>query len=122
MSTILYADDEAAIQRAIRSLLARKGHTVLVAGSIEEARNLLERNDVDGAFIDIRLGAESGFDLFEWIDMQRPDLVSRVAFVTGEVMFDPETQRAVDLYERPVLTKPFDMTELERLLTAWSAP
>ena len=121
MSTILYADDEAAIQRAIRSLLARKGHAVLVAGSIEEARNLLERNDVDGVFIDIRLGAESGFDLFEWIDMQRPDLVSRVAFVTGEVMFDPETQRAVDLYERPVLTKPFDMTELERLLAAWSA-
>ena len=121
MSTILYVDDEPAIQRAIRSLLARKGHTVLSAASVEEARSLLGSNDADGVFIDIRLGAESGFDLFEWIDMQRPELTSRVAFVTGEVMFDPETQRAVELYDRPVLTKPFDMTELERLLAEWAA-
>ncbi|HVX38105.1 MAG TPA: response regulator [Gemmatimonadaceae bacterium] len=121
MSTILYVDDEAAIQRAIRSLLSRKGHTVLTAGSIAEARGVLAANAVDGALIDLWLGPESGFDLLEWIDMHQPHLLTRVAVVTGEVIFEPETQRMLDLYQRPVLSKPFDMTELERLIAGWSA-
>lgn len=120
MSTILYADDEVPIQRAIRSLLGRRGHTVLTAGTLDEARDLLAANEVDGAFIDIWLGAESGFDLFEWIDMHRPELVAHVAFVTGEIALQPETQRAVDVYERPVIAKPFNMSELESLIAEWT--
>lgn len=120
MSTILYVDDESAIQRAIRSLLSRKGHSVLTAGSVDEARHLLGDHRPDALFIDIWLGAESGFDLFEWMDMHRPELTPHVAFVTGDVSLEPETQRAVDLYARPVITKPFNMSELEQLIAEWS--
>ncbi len=121
MSTILYADDELAIQRAIKSLLGRKGHTVLTASSVDEACALLATNHVDGALIDIRLGADSGFDLYEWIDMHRPELRDHVAFVTGDLALEPEAQRTVDVYGRPVLTKPFDFSELERLVREWPA-
>jgi len=82
VSTVLYVDDEEAIRRALTSWLTRRGHTVLTAGSSQEALSILtSRDDIDAMFIDIWLGHESGFDLFEWVDMNRPKLVERTAFV-----------------------------------------
>jgi DNA-binding NtrC family response regulator len=122
VATVLYVDDEDAIRRALRSWLMRRGHTVFTAGSADEARAILESHSVDGVFIDIWLGDESGFDLFEWIDMHRPHVAENAVFVTGDIIRDPEVEASLQALERPVLTKPFELTELERMVGEWKAP
>lgn len=119
MATVLYVDDEDPIRRGLRSWLVRRGHTVFTAGSGDEARAVLTSHDVDGVFIDIWLGDESGFDLFEWIDMHRPKVAENAVFVTGDIIPAPEVQRTLDALERPVLTKPFELGELERIVLGW---
>jgi CheY-like chemotaxis protein len=122
VSTVLYVDDEEAIRRALTSWLTRRGHTVLTAGSSQEALSILtSRDDIDAMFIDIWLGHESGFDLFEWVDMNRPKLVERTAFVTGAIVRDSDVDRSLAAFARPVLTKPFELTELEHMIVAWSS-
>ena len=119
MATVLYVDDERAIGRALRSWLTRRGHTVYTAASIDEEKKALESSAVDGAFIDIWLGSESGFDLFEWIDMNFPQVAANVVFVTGDIIPDRAVQQSLDSYARPVLVKPFELSELEGIVRGW---
>jgi DNA-binding NtrC family response regulator len=121
LATVLYVDDEDPIRRAMRSWLTRRGHVVFTAGSIDEARAVLESNVIDGVFIDIWLGQESGFDLFEWIDMHHHRVGENAVFVTGDILRDPEVDRTLVALERPVLTKPFELAELERMIRGWTA-
>ena len=121
MAAVLYVDDEEAIRRALRSWLTRRGHVVYTAGSSAEAREVLTSHDVDGAFIDIWLGKESGFDLFEWIDVHKPQVAEHVVFVTGDIIRDGDVEQALLALERPVLAKPFELGELERIVVSWGA-
>jgi DNA-binding response OmpR family regulator len=120
--TVLYVDDEAPIRRALTAWLSRHGYSVFAAGSRAEAIGVLDAHDVDALFIDIWLGTESGFDLFEWVDMHRPRLAEHTAFVTGAIVVEPEVERVLNAFARPVLIKPFELTELEQMITAWSTP
>jgi response regulator of citrate/malate metabolism len=94
---------------------------VYTAGTSDEARAILTAHEVDGAFIDIWLGSESGFDLFEWIDMHKPRVAEHVVFVTGDIIRDKEVEQSLIALERPVLAKPFELGELERIVTGWSS-
>ena len=121
LAAVLYVDDEDAIRRALQSWLTRRGHVVYTAGTSDEARAILTAHEVDGAFIDIWLGSESGFDLFEWIDMHKPRVAEHVVFVTGDIIRDKEVEQSLIALERPVLAKPFELGELERIVTGWSS-
>jgi CheY-like chemotaxis protein len=122
VSTVLYVDDEDAIRRALTSWLTRRGHSVFTAGSGDEAISILKSNEnIEVMFIDIWLGHESGFDLFEWVDMNRPTLVDHTAFVTGAIVRDSDVERSLAAFARPILTKPFELAELEHMIVSWSA-
>jgi DNA-binding response OmpR family regulator len=121
LATVLYVDDERAIGRALHSWLTRRGHTVFTAGSLDEAKKILETSQVDGAFIDLWLGGESGFELFEWLDKNQPRVGANVVFVTGDVIPDRPVQQTLDAYGRPVLVKPFELSELESIVRGWEA-
>ena len=118
---MLYVDDEDAIRRALTSWLTRRGHTVYTAGSSDAALSILKAHQVDAMFIDIWLGSESGFDLFEWVDMNQPELGQRTAFVTGAIVRDAEVERSLAAFARPTLIKPFELTELEHLVVGWTS-
>ncbi|HEV8499446.1 MAG TPA: response regulator [Gemmatimonadaceae bacterium] len=120
MAAVLYVDDEEAIRRALQSWLTRRGHVVYTAATSDEAREILTSHEVDGAFIDIWLGDESGFDLFEWIDMHKPRVAEHVVFVTGDIIREGEVEKSLIALERPVLAKPFELGELERIVASWS--
>ena len=121
MATVLYVDDERAISRALSSWLTRRGHHVLTASSIAEAKTALESNAVDGAFVDVRLGTENGLELFEWMAQNQPSVAENTAFVTGDIIPDPKLQQLVDQYARRVLVKPFELSELEGIVKGWRA-
>lgn len=117
MATVLYVDDEEAIRRAVRSWLTRKGHVVHEAESAAAARSVVAAHpDIQGVFIDLRLGTESGVELFEWLEQHHPGLASRAAFVTGGFDDTPPPSRAG---RHPVISKPFEMRALEEQAAAW---
>ncbi len=112
MTTLLYVDDEESIGRVVARYFSRRGDNVLLARSIAEAQAILERCDPAAVFIDVWLGAESGFELMSWIDDHRPHLANRVTFVTGELVDHSLADRAWTTLGRPVLQKPFALTSL----------
>ena len=120
MATVLYVDDEAAIRRAVVTWLTRRGHTVYEAASIGVARRLLESQCIDGVFVDLWLGEESGLELQDWIDEHRPQLSSNIVFVTGDLRAGEDTQRALGALGRPVLAKPFDLNALDEFVRRWA--
>ena len=121
MATVLYVDDEEAIRRAVVTWLTRRGHTVYAAQTIMAARELLTSKPIDGAFIDLWLGEESGLELQAWIDENRPELSTHIVFVTGDIAADGSPSQATNTLGRPVLGKPFDLHQLEDFVRGWSA-
>jgi DNA-binding NtrC family response regulator len=122
MATVLYVDDEAGIRRAVVAWLTRRGHTVHVAATLGDARELLQSQSIDGAFVDLWLGAESGLDLQDWIDEHRPELSPNVVFVTGDPGADTAGRGPLVDLGHPVLAKPFDLQQLDQFVAGWSNP
>lgn|SRR5690349_5195584 len=120
MATVLYVDDEEAIRRAVVTWLTRRGHTVFAAPSVAAARDLLAAQAIDGAFIDLWLGDESGLELQAWIDENRPELSTRIVFVTGDIAADESPGRSANTLGRPVLGKPFDLRQLDEWVRRWA--
>lgn len=114
MPSLLYVDDEETIGRAVARWFERRGHTVHVARSVDEAKRVLLHESPDAIFIDVWLGTESGFELMSWIEDVRGHLADRVTFVTGELA-DSITggNRLWQTLGRPVLQKPFELSQLE---------
>jgi DNA-binding NtrC family response regulator len=121
MATVLYVDDEDAIRRAVVSWLTRRGHTVHAVGTIAGARDLLQSQSIDGAFVDLWLGHESGLELQDWIDENRPELSSKVVFVTGDLGAVDAIDPALGALGKPILAKPFDLQRLDEFVRVWTA-
>lgn len=121
MARILYVDDERAIGRAVHAWLSRQGVEVSQAHSVRGARSCLARHRYDGAFIDVWLGDGTGFELYDEIRAQHPELAARVAFVTGDTVPRAEIAKRMQAIGCPVLTKPFDLSELETWVEVWRA-
>ena len=120
MATVLYVDDEAAIRRLVRRWFERRGVTVITAESAEEARRLFLEHDVAGAFIDVWLGAETGFDLYAWIATHRPQLRERVVFITGDIAPGIAHGTELQALGRAVIAKPFELEDLDVYVMQWT--
>jgi DNA-binding response OmpR family regulator len=114
MPSVLYVDDEETIGRAVARWFERRGHVVHIARSLDEAKRVLLHHTPDAIFVDVWLGTESGFELMSWIEDVRAQLADRVTFVTGELADSMERgDRVWQTLGRPVLQKPFDLSQLE---------
>jgi len=119
MPIVLYVDDQPAMARAVERWLRRRGTRVRAARTIAEAKQRFEGDAYDGVFIDLWLNDGSGFELYDWIVEHRPDLADRVAFVTADFIQHGLATARMRLVDRPVLVKPFDLTELDRCVEGW---
>ena len=119
MANVLYVDDEEAIAGAVRKWLTRKGHVVYTARDIESARTILSEHHVDGLFIDLWLGTDSGVVLHEWLRENAPPLAHRTVFVTGDSTSSEQLARVVREEGVQVVAKPFDLKDLERIVATW---
>lgn len=120
MARVLYVDDEEPLRRALRAWLIKRGHIVFTASTIAEARAVLEAERVDGVILDVWLGKERGVDVFDWILEHRRELVANVVFVSGGNVADAGLERALAMTRQGVVTKPFDLAELERIVQRWT--
>jgi len=119
MPSILYVDDETPLRRAVQAWLGHRGVSVVTARSVEDAIAVLAAEPVDGAFVDLWLVDGSGFELYAHIGEHYPALAPNVAFITGDIVPAETTATQLAMFGRPVLFKPFDLSELDRYVRRW---
>ena len=105
MSRILTVDDEPAILRLLRAVLARDGHEAVAAGNAREALALLA--GVEAVVLDLGLPDRDGLELIPV--MRQAGVPVIVLSARGEV---GEKVAALDLGASDYVTKPFDGDEL----------
>jgi PAS domain S-box-containing protein len=102
----LVIDDEPEIADMLAELLRRQGYQVSTAESGREGRAQLEAGRFDIVLSDLRMPDMDGPALFEWMARDRPDLTSRLGFVTGDTL-GPAASTFLARAGRPYLEKPF---------------
>jgi DNA-binding NtrC family response regulator len=95
---------------------------VHAAATLADARELLTSQPIDGLFIDLWLGDESGLELLAWVDEHRPELSSNIVFVTGDIAAEASPNHSAQPLGRPVLGKPFDLRQLDDFVKGWMPP
>ena len=101
---VLVIDDEKNIRTTLQVCLQGIGCTVTTAATGEMALSVLERELVDIAFLDLKLGEESGMDLLPRLLAAQPEL--SILIITAYATFDT----AVEAIRRGAvnyLPKPF---------------
>ena len=112
---VLVVDDEDILVRAYGRILERD-HDVTALTSAPEALRRLEAGESwDAILFDLQMPDVDGVELFEKIELSRPELVSRVAFITGGA-FTPRALSFLQRNTRPTLAKPIDAGALRDLV------
>ncbi|HSC58814.1 MAG TPA: ATP-binding protein [Gemmatimonadales bacterium] len=117
---ILVIDDEPHILHYMRATLESWGHSVDTADDGARGLERARATEPDLIITDLRMPRMSGREFFESLAVVRPDLAARVAFSTGDTIRG-DTLAFLERQGRPVLHKPFSLSELRRLISVAAA-
>ena len=106
---VLILEDEALLRRALQRMLERRGHRVLPAGSIEEARELLEGESIQAAILDVGLPDGDGLVLLPLTSVDRSLVVS------AEVSDERLEEHGVEHF----LRKPLDLATVAQRIESF---
>jgi DNA-binding response OmpR family regulator len=111
-SHILVIEDESSVATFVRLALERNGYQVTSSSSGVEGLQLLARQDFRGVISDFRTpGGITGADVHDWLRRHRPEMASRVIFITGDTASD-ETISMLAAAGTPCVEKPFRLHQL----------
>lgn len=113
---ILVVDDEPIIAQLITDVLAGDGYDVDTASDGLVALECIGRRAYDLILSDLRMPELDGPGLYRELERRRPDLLARIAFVTGSA----QTGNMEQFLEKtgvPILYKPFHVDQLTKLTT-----
>lgn len=111
--SVLVVDDEKHIRSTLRACIEGEGHDVTEAGSAREALYATEKEAFDIAFLDIRLGTESGLDLLPALVERLPWL--KVIVITAYATIKSAVE-AMRLGASDYLPKPFEPSQVRIVL------
>jgi CheY-like chemotaxis protein len=104
---VLLIEDEPAVMALVRAVLEGHGYTVVTTESGAEALGLLADGDFHGVVSDMRTpGGVDGAQVYSWIAEHRPELASRLVFITGDIA-NEETAATLRRTGAPCVEKPF---------------
>ena len=104
---VLLIEDEPAVMAYVKAALERNGYSVVCAESGVQGLQLLESGQFAGIVSDMRTpGGVDGGDVHAWISSNRPELASRLVFITGDVA-NEETVATLRKTGAPCVEKPF---------------
>lgn len=104
---VLLIEDEPAVMAYVRAVLERSGYPVVCTESGVEALRVLESGEFLGVVSDMRTpGGVDGGDVHAWISEHRPELASRLVFITGDIA-NEETVATLRKTGAPCIEKPF---------------
>src|ERR1700761_6889328 len=118
MAIVLVVDDDPAMRHAIEEAIIDMGHQPLIAESGATALALLDWNQIDAAFIDLRMPGMDGLELLSRIreNGRPPPIAVLTAHATAH-----NTIEAMRLGAFDHLTKPIGREQLARVLNAMLA-
>lgn len=104
---VLLIEDEPAVMSYVQAALERSGYPVVCCDSGVEALRLLENGSFLGIVSDMRTpGGVDGGQVYAWLARHRPDLASRIVFITGDIA-NEETVATLRETGAPCVEKPF---------------
>ena len=108
---VLVIEDEPAVMSYVRTVLERSGYEVVCSESGAEGLRMLESQDFLGVVSDMRTpGGVNGADVHAWISRNRPELVSRIVFITGDIA-NEDTAATLQRTGAPCVEKPFGVQQ-----------
>jgi DNA-binding NtrC family response regulator len=104
---VLLIEDEPAVMAYVRATLERNGYAVVCTESGADGLRLLEGGEFLGVVSDMRTpGGVNGADVHAWVVRNRPELASRIIFITGDIA-NEETVATLRDTGVPCVEKPF---------------
>ncbi|GAC1434017.1 MAG: response regulator transcription factor [Terriglobales bacterium] len=104
---VLLIEDEPAVMAYVRAALERSGYSVVCSESGVEGLRHLESGQFLGVVSDMRTpGGVDGADVHAWVAKHRPELASRIVFITGDIA-NEETVATLEKTGAPCVEKPF---------------
>jgi PAS domain S-box-containing protein len=111
----LIVDDETEVGLILSEMLGALQIRCDVVTTGEMAIERLKARGYDLIISDVRLPGIDGPALYAWIAEHRPELCSRIAFVTGDTL-GQASERFLSEARRPLLEKPFLPADVRRLV------
>jgi CheY-like chemotaxis protein len=113
--TVLVVDDEPDILLATKLLLQDAGYRVIGARGGEEALQLVDAEQPDAMFLDLRMPGLDGWDVLE--ELRARSAIQSLAVIVLSAHADPRAiERSVELGARGYVRKPFRGADLTRAL------
>ncbi len=112
---ILVVDDELVIAQLIADVLGSEGYAVDMAPHGLAALESIAQQAYDVVLSDLRMPELDGLGLYREIERRHPELLGRFVFISG-TSEHTDYQGFIADVKVPVLTKPFDMLELQRMV------
>jgi len=104
---VLLIEDEPAVMSYVCAALERNGYAVVCAVSGADGLRMLQTGNFLGVVSDMRTpGGVDGADVHAWLASNRPDLASRLVFITGDIA-NEETVATLNRTGAPCVEKPF---------------
>lgn len=104
---VLLIEDEPSVMAYVQAALERGGYAVVCCDSGERALEVLAGGEFLGVVSDMRTpGGVNGADVHAWVSRHRPELASRIVFITGDIAND-ETVDTLRKTGAPCVEKPF---------------
>jgi len=108
---VLLIEDEPAVMSYVRAALERSGYSVVCSESGVDGLKLLESGDFQGVVSDMRTpGGIDGTDVHAWVTQHRPELASRIVFITGDIA-NEDTVETLRRTGAPCVEKPFRVAQ-----------
>jgi len=104
---VLLIEDEAAVMAYVQAALERNGYGVVCAESGAQGLQMLQSGNFLGVVSDMRTpGGVNGADVHAWLLQHRPELASRIVFITGDIA-NEDTAATLRKTGAPCVEKPF---------------
>ena len=112
---ILVVDDEPLVAALIADALGLEGYEVETAKDGREALEKIAARSSDVILSDLRMSELDGVGLYRELEQRHESLLLRLAFVSGTTE-PPEYARFLEQTGATVLSKPFAVADLHRLV------
>jgi CheY-like chemotaxis protein len=113
--SVLVVDDEPGVASVLAEMCAGEGHRVDTAVDGFDALAMIEGTDYDVIITDVKMPRLDGPGLYQAVQGRRPELLSRFAFITGDLL-NPATARFFEEARVLYLRKPFNVDDVRELL------
>ena len=113
----LVVEDEQYIAELLQQVLERSGNTCILAGSAEQAQQLLGEHAIEALTLDLGIPGQGGLDWLESVARDDPDLARRTLVITGMELQRESVERLARC-GAGILAKPFTLDNLHEAVHA----